>query len=362
MGRKLWWYCSCIFIAALLIVLSEESAHAFTSSKININNAYSPDELHEKIASRHPLLADQISQPTSFVRSVEDWFIHYLNLSSSDQKKINTRWPNCTKSIQRLGRQRLHKWLSFFLSNEVGMDHDQLRKMIISRPQLLSYKLSNIQSTTIYFREELGLQQNEYTTLLMKYPSVLMYSVDKRLRPIVDFLQNECGGGKENWVSWRKIIHTYPHVFSHSLEKRLLPKVNFLCNGNLGLRRDELSQVVAKFPPTLWLSEENLQSKLDFLSESMDLNGAELRTIIVSYPQILGLSLDNNLKVKVMFFLGPTEHHEEGSTTADHSINSWLNKSQLKDYVLYQPALLAYSLENRIKPRIARMLEKNIFL
>ena len=142
----------------------------------------------------------------------------------------------------------------------------------------------------------MGLQQNEYTTLLMKYPSVLMYSVDKRLRPIVDFLQNECGGGKENWVSWRKIIHTYPHVFSHSLEKRLLPKVNFLCNGNLGLRRDELSQVVAKFPPTLWLSEENLQSKLDFLSESMDLNGAELRTIIVSYPQILGLSLDNNLR------------------------------------------------------------------
>ena len=63
------------------------------------------------------------------------------------------------------------------------------------------------------------------------------------------------------------------------------------------------TQVVAKFPPTLWLSEENLQSKLNFLSESLNLDGSELRSIIVSYPQILGLSLQNNLRHKMDFFL-----------------------------------------------------------
>lgn len=287
-------------------------------------------------------------------RSTEEWFVQYLNLSTYHQKKIYSRWPGAVDNIERLGRQRLHKWLSFFLSSEVGMDHNQLRKMILDRPQLLSYKLSNIQATTSYFLDELGLTSYEYTKLLNKYPSILMYSIDNRLRPIVEFLQNECGGGET--TSWRKIVYTYPHIFSHSIEKRLQPKVKFLCNGNnLGLNRSELSQVAAHFPPLLWVSEENTQSKLDFLSDALDLSTAELRTIVVTYPQVLGLSLDKNLKPKTEFFL-------DDASSNNTTFNCGLSKRQLKEFVLYQPALLAYSLENRIKPRISRMLEKNIYL
>jgi len=288
-------------------------------------------------------------------RSTEEWFVQYLNLSTYHQKKIYSRWPGAADSIERLGRKRLHKWLSFFLSSEVGMDHNQLRKLILDRPQLLSYKLSNIQATTSYFLDELGLTSYEYTKLLNKYPSILMYSIDNRLQPIVEFLQKDCGGGET--TSWRKIVYTYPHIFSHSIEKRLQPKVKFLCNGNnLGLNRSELSQVAAHFPPLLWVSEENTQSKLDFLSDALDLSTAELRTIVVAYPQVLGLSLDKNLKLKTEFFL------DGASSKNDMTFNCGLSKRQLKEFVLYQPALLAYSLENRIKPRISRMLEKNIYL
>jgi hypothetical protein len=286
-------------------------------------------------------------------RSTEEWFVQYLNLSTYHQKKIYSRWPGAVDSIEKLGRQRLHKWFRFFLSSEVGMEHNQLRKLILDRPQLLSYKLSNIQATTSYFLDELGLTSYEYTKLLNAYPSVLMYSIDNRLRPIVEFLQNECGRGET--TSWRKILYKYPHIFSHSIEKRLLPKAKFLCNGNnLGLNRSELSQVAALFPPLLWVSEENTQSKLDFLSESLDLSTKELRTIVVTYPQVLGLSLEN-LKQKTEFFL-------DDASSNDTTFNCGLSKRQLKEFVLYQPALLAYSLENRIKPRISRMLAKNIYL
>ena len=41
-------------------------------------------------------------------------------------------------------------------------------------------------------------------------------------------------------------------------------------------------------------------------------------------------------------------------------VNCGLTKSELKDFVLYQPALLAYSLEGRLKPRITRMRDYNI--
>ncbi|KAL7538085.1 hypothetical protein ACHAXR_008285 [Thalassiosira sp. AJA248-18] len=318
-----------------------------------------PEEVHTKLETRHPCIAKQ--NPASFVRPAEEWFSHFLSLSKSESKRIYTCLPN--DAIHRIGRHRLHEWLAFFLSD---LDHDQLKKMVLSRPQLLTYKLSNIKSTATYFREELGLSSTEFASLLKAYPSALMYSIDNRLRPVVSFLQNECGGGKHNWLGWKRVIYRYPTIFSHSLEKTLLPKVTFLCDGDrrtsLGLNRSELSQVVGLFPPTLWLSEENLQAKIDFLSESLGLNELELRAIIVSYPQILGLSLENNLTPKINFFLGADIRDDNSSTSRmSGDINCVLSKDQLKEFVIYQPALLAYSLEKRIKPRMSKMKDNNIF-
>lgn len=298
-----------------------------------IDSGRLPDEVY----SRHPHLAERIS----FVRPADEWLASYLSLSESDQEVLYSRWPSGLDYIKRVGRRRLHEWLAFFLAGI--LDHSQMRKMIISRPQLLSYKLQNIKSTTSYFCDDLGLSSDEFASLLQAYPSVLMYSIDARLRPTVDFLQHECGGGET--TSWKRVIVTYPNVFSHSLEKTLLPKVDYLCNKmsekSLGLKRSELSQVVAKFPPTLWLSESNLQSKLDFISESLDLTDRDLRTIVVSYPQILGLSLERNLRPKIEFFLQPDDERSR-SFTQEIPINCGLTKSQLKEFVMYQPALLAY--------------------
>lgn len=367
-----------LFAASLLFVIAslQDEVAAFTTAPAtqygNRPNIRPPGKKFSTIADidvselalRHPQLTEHISNPDSFVRPTEDWFNNYLGLSKSDQKRIHSRWPNATIRINRLGRYRLHKWFAFFLSDTVGLDHDQLRKMIVSRPQLLSYALSNMQSTASFFRDELELSSTEFASLLSAYPSVLMHSIDKRLRPTVKFLQDECGGGKDNWASWKRVIHSYPNIFSHSIEKTLRPKVNFLCNQegekSLRLNRSELSQVVAKFPPTLWLSEENLQSKLDFLTESLDLTRTELRAIIVSYPQICGLSLQDNLMPKMNFFLDASIWDADPPVLPG-DINCGMSKSQLKEFVLYQPPLLAYSLENRIKPRISLMQGKNIF-
>ena len=329
-----------------------------------------PTEMYNEIASRHPQLAQDISKPNAFIRPTDEWLCQYLSLSKSDEKRMNARLPD--GSIKRLGRHRLHEWLAFFLSDTVGLDNEQLRRMLVSRPILLSYKLSNVKSTTEYFREELGLSSTEFASVLRAYPSVLMYSIDNRLRPTVSFLQNKVGGGKDNWTSWKRVILKYPKIFSQSIEKTLLPKVDFVCDGRvkgkgtrLGLTRSELSQVVGKFPPILWLSEKNLQSKLDFLNESLGLNDKELRAIIVAYPQVLGLSLEKNLIPKMIFFLGDNMDMNVQDlpyvlTHEDESINCGLSKDQLKEFVLYQPPLLAYSFEKRLKPRISRMQEHNI--
>lgn len=151
---------------------------------------------------------------------------------------------------------------------------------------------------------------------------------------------------------------------------------------------DDLSRIVTLFPPLLWLSQANLEAKLDFLTQEFDLKHNELRSIVVTMPALLGLSVDCNLRPKINFFLQSEDTEEESSSMDilegmemerdeysdndhDHDVDGggWergggggLTRKELKDFVLYQPALLAYSLENRIVPRLKRMSEANIKL
>eukprot|EP00984_Skeletonema_dohrnii_P012074 scaffold4857_cov132-Skeletonema_dohrnii-CCMP3373.AAC.4 len=322
-----------------------------------------PFEKRKQIETRHPVIAKHIFSSEAKIRPTEQWFYAYLGMTNTEQKRFHKKLPdsnNGKSTIQRLGRHRLHEWFAFFLNDKtVGLSHKQLRKMVLSRPQLLSYKLSNIQATTTFFREELGLSSKDFISMLQSYPSVLMYSIDNRLRPTVEFLQNtvQCTDQRV-----KRICTSYPNVFSHSLDKTFLPKLAFL--KELGLNRSEVSQVVAKFAPTLWLSEKNLSSKLDFLSKSLGMKTFELRTVVLTYPQILGLSVENNVTPKMHFFLDPEEYDGESIVALQNEesnfVNCGLTKSELKDFVLYQPALLAYSLEGRLKPRITRMRDYNI--
>lgn len=321
-----------------------------------------PYDKRTQIEIRHPKLAKHIFSSEANIRQTEEWFYKYLGIPQKQQKAFYKKLPESSRggrsTIERLGRYRLHQWFKFFLKRDnVGLNSKQLRKMVLSRPQLLSYKLSNIEATTKFFREELGLSNDELISILQSYPSVLMYSIDNRLRPTVAFLRNEVLCTNERV---KRICISYPNVFSHSLEKTLLPKLAFF--KELGLKRSEVSQVVARFAPTLWLSEENLKSKLDFLADSLGMHNFELRIVVLSYPQILGLGIESNMVPKMRFFLKPEEIDNDNSDASlqDNLLNCGLSKSELKDFVLYQPALLAYSLEGRLKPRVALMKDSDI--
>ena len=101
----------------------------------------------------------------------------------------------------------------------------------------------------------------------------------------------------------------------------------------------------------------------------------------MTYPQILGLSVTNNLRPKIEYFLtpaaaelggrqpgGPPSSVGGGTVTTGNSgvvpyapcDGAGLTREQLKDFMLYQPALIAYSLERRIRPRVCRLQENYI--
>lgn len=106
--------------------------------------------------------------------------------------------------------------------------------------------------------------------------------------------------------------------------------------------------LISGFPPILWLNKENICRKIQFIQDTFNYNDDDIRNIIVSFPQILGLSVERNMRPKIQYLL------QEPSSGAG------LSKDELRQMITYQPAILAYSLSERIRPRIETMRKHDI--
>jgi len=69
------------------------------------------------------------------------------------------------------------------------------------------------------------------------------------------------------------------------------------------------------------MAHPSIETKVEFLSNEFELRDDELRDMLVTYPQVLGLSISKNLQLKVDFFTG-TEVS--------------MSRQRLKEMIIYQ--------------------------
>jgi mTERF domain-containing protein len=138
------------------------------------------------------------------------------------------------------------------------------------------------------------------------------------------------------------MIQQYPQLLQYNVDTTMRPKLEFLQSSLTLSRRQDAAQMVSAFPPILWLRAELLQEKMNFLKTVLELDTEELRFLLTSFPQVLGLSVDQNLQPTLEFLL---QH---------------LDVDKLREFLAYQPSLLAYSLEKRLRPRIELLQENSI--
>jgi hypothetical protein len=214
---------------------------------------------------------------------------------------------------------------------DLHLSPKETSKLLMAHPQMLNYHTCTLQSSATYFRDELGLNARRMIT---KRPMVLTYSVEQQLRPTFTFLRKM---GSSEWTGWRRMMESYPQVLQYSVQTAWNPKLLFLETSLQLERSKDAARIICSYPPILWLRQELLSDKLDFLETVLELNKAELRYLVTSFPQLLGLSIEQNLNPKCHFLLEN------------------MSLEQLREFCLYQPSLLAYSLEGRLRPRIELM-------
>lgn len=297
----------------------------------------------ERMILSHPMLMHNIlSSDMAGIRSTVDQLSSDLELSPEQTKKIDkaskvfTSYRGNIRSITR------------FFQKEMQLENSNIVNIVLKAPRIVNYSCTKITSSIEFFRCN-GFSDDEIKKMISSRPMILAYSTTNQLKEVLRTLERDLGIDK-----CRNIVVRYPQVLTVNPES-ILERARFLrANLKLGLIGSEavdVGYILSGFPPVLWLSESNLMSKIIFLKTEFDFSDEEMRDILVTFPQILGLAVETNLKPKIDFLLRPSDSDGAG-----------LKMDELKELVLYQPATLAYSLEGRIKPRVDSLKKSCITL
>lgn len=267
---------------------------------------------------RHPLLMAH-ALTSRRLHTIQGLLTTRANLTEEEFQKKFVK--------QTVTRKRVRQFLHF-LEATLQLEWKDIRAIILQQPKLLSYKVERFEEVVHYLHPFVDVR-----SMVKRWPIILTYSVPGRIQPGVIFLQS-LGVSR-----WERVLLKYPQVLTHSVDMVLKPKLVYL---QKFLDIPTAKQLVTHYPPLLWLSSDLLEAKFTFLQDSLDLTKEETEMMIETYPQLMGLSILNNLEPTIGF------------------LRTCLSTEQLRDFVLYQPALLAYSLEQRIRPRLEQMNDLDI--
>lgn len=209
-----------------------------------------------------------------------------------------------------------------------------------------------------FLRTDLGLNQNSINKLKRSDPQLFQLSM-VQLLSVVSFLRNlleqhhhDQGDVSSVGVSFAsatstktiaKLVVTHPMIFQLSVTDNLVPSMRYLQERCHLLDKDLATLLKSSSAAILGLSvKDNLEPTIDLLSNK--LSKTELRKVILSHAQILGLSLDN-LKNKIAYF--DTIDSMSQTNPVKHGKPSLASRILLR-----APAVYSLSLTGNIVPTV----------
>jgi len=216
------------------------------------------------------------------------------------------------------------------------MDDVQLRKLIRNKPGILINSIDdNMSPKLLWLEKRLDLNSTE---ILRKFvvaaPGVLSRS-ESTLEAKLNWLE------KRLCIDPRRvatIIRQQPRLISVSVNN-YESKATWL-QERLQLSDEEVAKVLRKGASTLGLSvEDKIEPQLCWLQSRFGLDDEGLRSMVSGLPTLLGYHINNNIEPKMEVY-------------AD-----LLGEEESLRYLAKDPILLSYSLEKRIKPRLAQATE-----
>jgi len=167
-----------------------------------------------------------------------------------------------------------------FLCDDIGIDENEVPKLIEAFPTILLTDVKRMKSVVEYLTS-LNVSSESLPSIFQSFPSILTLDIEKNIIPVVEFLLSI------GVTNIGRFITRLPPVLSYSVEKELSPKWQFLTTV-CQYARFEVVRFPAYFSYPL---DRVIMSRYRYLR---DIKGIPLRTIhMLSVDQVLRFGDDD---------------------------------------------------------------------
>ncbi|CAD6243738.1 unnamed protein product [Miscanthus lutarioriparius] len=243
---------------------------------------------------------------------------------------------------------------------DLGMDHEEIKTIVRKFPAFAYYSVDRKIKPLVELLLELGVSKSSIPGIIKKRPQLCGISMSDNLKPMMAYLEN-IGVNK---AQWSKVITRFPALLTYSRNK-VETTVSFLTE--LGVSKKNIGKILTRCPHLMSYSvDDNLRPTAEYFWSI----GADAASLIQKSPQAFGLNVEAKLKPITEFFLAREFSIEEIGIMANrfgiiHTLS--LEKNLLPKYEFFLameyprcelvkfPQYFGYSLDQRIKPRYARM-------
>jgi mTERF domain-containing protein, mitochondrial len=305
------------------------------------------------LLSLHPsilhLSADRNVAPTIL------FLVRSLDLGKADLRHLVLRCP----AVLGYSRSNLRAKLAFF-RRLMGYSIDETRVLFLKEPRILR---ASVRDGLIphwrYFVSHVQLSPTDLRRIVLKNPKLLLYSIERNLYPKLNILNMTTD-------QTHRVLLSFPQYCDYNLDRTIAPALEYLVD-DLGMTADEVRAILARWPrivtytsalksqvgffryemglsPTtvkmalrripslVGLATDTIRAKLRYYSRRLNYTDDQVKAMIATMPQLLVLDVDGNVEAKIAYL----------SELAVHVGN----------VVQKLPAVLAYSLDRRIVPRV----------
>jgi mTERF len=279
-----------------------------------------------------------------------------------------------------------------FFTLALGYTVDECKQLLLKEPKLIR---SSVQDSLLphlrFLRKDLELSRSDVKAITMKYPRILLYSLDNNLIPKLIFYFVMTLHFELPQV--HRLLITYPQVLDYNLDRHIRPIGEYLMQ-EVEFHSGELRSMVSKWPRLLTYSLAKIKRIVGYLRYELGFDASQVKRILYQAPQIAGLSIDGNLRPTVAYLrkalglsgIDPNSTHGSDEDAILQRIlvgmptvlvlNCTTNlgpkieylrevccngsNRNLQELLLRLPAMLGYSLTNRIIPRVEAMKRFNV--
>ena len=182
------------------------------------------------------------------------------------------------------------------LQDGLQLTSNELRSLVLRMPSLLGMSVKGLTRRIKFWTEEVGITVEELRGLVCSLESIIQYGVSSNLEPKLHFFREI--GLCESAI--RTLTISKPQVWGRSLEGYLRPLCTNLCKKCGNMTMIEFGFVLERAPEMALCNwKNNLEVKLDFMADRLDLSPDDLKSIVMKTPRVLMKGLKTSLSPKL---------------------------------------------------------------